>query len=77
MVTLSGERLTSRLRAQLLKAMLQQSVGWHDEEEHTTGSLTTILSTDADNVKNVSQLLCKYRMITVLFCRELEYKWGP
>ena len=53
MVTLSGERLTSRLRVQLFKAMLQQSVGWHDEEEHTTGSLTTILSNDADNVKNV------------------------
>ena len=53
MVNLSGERLTSRLRVELFKAMLQQSVGWHDEEEHTTGSLTTVLSNDADNVKKV------------------------
>ena len=52
-VTVSGERLTSRLRVQLFKAMLQQSVGWHDDEDHTTGSLTTILSTDADKVKYV------------------------
>ena len=52
-VTVSGERLTSRLRVQLFKAMLNQSVGWHDDEKNTTGSLTTILSTDADKVKNV------------------------
>ena len=59
-VTVSGERLTSRLRVQLFKAMLNQSVGWHDDEKNTTGSLTTILSTDADRVKNVrhSAIMC-------------------
>lgn len=53
-VIVSGERLISRLRVQLFGAMLYQSVGWHDDEKHTTGSLTTILSNDADKVKNVS-----------------------
>lgn len=50
----SGERLTTRLRVELFKALLNQTVGWYDDEEHTTGSLTTILTVDADNVKNVS-----------------------
>ena len=52
-VTLSGERLTTRLRVQLFKSLLQKDVGWYDEEEHTTGALTTILSVDANNVKKV------------------------
>ena len=53
---MSGERLTTRLRVQLFKTMLNQTIGWHDEKEHTTGSLATILSVDTNNVKNVSSL---------------------
>ena len=53
----SGERLATRLRVQLFRAFLHQTIGWYDDEEHTTGALTTTLTVDADNVKNVSQLL--------------------
>ena len=54
--SISGERLTTRLRVQLFKALVHQPVGWHDEEEHTTGSLTTMLYVDANNVKKVSYI---------------------
>ena len=53
-ITISGERLTTRLRVQLFKALVHQTVGWHDEEEHTTGSLTAMLYVDTNNVKKVS-----------------------
>ena len=53
-VTASGERLTTRLRVSAFKAMLHQTLGWHDEEENTTGSLSTLLSVDANSVKDVS-----------------------
>ena len=56
-VSASGERLTTRLRVQLFRAFLHQTIGWYDDEEHTTGALTTILSLYADKVKNVS---CHY-----------------
>ena len=51
---LSGERLTTRLRVQLFKAMLHSDVEWYDDEEHTTGSLNAMLYIDANNVKAVS-----------------------
>ena len=51
---LSGERLTTRLRVQLFKAMLHNDVEWYDDEEHTTGSLNAMLYIDANNVKAVS-----------------------
>ena len=53
-ITISGERLTTRLRVQLFKALVHQTVGWHDKEEHTTGSLTAMLYVDTNNVKKVS-----------------------
>ena len=53
-VTVSGERLTTRLRTQLFKSFLHQTVGWHDNEENATGSLTSLLFVDANHVKNVS-----------------------
>ena len=52
-VMLSGERLTTRLRVELFKALLKKEVGWFDEEEHTTGALNTILFVDTNNVKKV------------------------
>ena len=42
LVIVSGEKLTTRLRVQLFKSMMHQTVGWHDEEGHTTGSLAIL-----------------------------------
>ena len=64
---LSGERLTTRLRVQLFKAMLHNDVEWYDDEEHTTGSLNAMLYIDANNVKAVSLYQQQNHIVTV-FC---------
>ena len=63
-MTVSGERLTTRLRVQLFKSLLHKDVGWYDEEEHTTGALTALLSVDANNVKKVMTFCCIYLYVT-------------
>ena len=58
-VIVSGERLTTRLRVLTFKAMMQKNIAWFDKEENTTGSLSTMLSLDAKNVKAVSRAFLK------------------
>ena len=67
-VKLSGERLTTRLRVQLFKAMLHNDVEWYDDEEHTTGSLNAMLYIDTNNVKAVSLIITIIIIIMNLFC---------
>ena len=52
--SVSGENLTLRLRYQAFKAMMRQEMGWFDEEEHSTGALTSTLADDTRNVQGVS-----------------------
>ena len=56
-ISVSGERLTTHLRVQSFKGMLEKDISWFDEEENTTGSLSAMLSLDAKNVKAVSHSL--------------------
>ena len=53
--TVSGERLTARLRSDSFHAMLKQEIGWFDDERNSTGALVTRLSNDAAQVEGVSQ----------------------
>mmetsp|Transcript_840 Transcript_840/g.1660 ORF Transcript_840/g.1660 Transcript_840/m.1660 type:complete len:1377 (+) Transcript_840:236-4366(+) len=48
---LIGERMTTRVRAALFKALLQQDMAFYDDRENSVGSLTSRLSTDAALVK--------------------------
>ncbi|CAL8095668.1 unnamed protein product [Calicophoron daubneyi] len=50
----SGERLTRRVRAALFGAMLEQEVGWFDEEANQPGALTAKLATEASKLKEIS-----------------------
>ena len=52
--TVSGERLTTRLRGLTFKAILRQEIGWFDLESNSTGILTVRLSQDASRVQGVS-----------------------
>ena len=52
--SISGGRLTTRLRSRSFKAMLRQEMGWHDEERNSTGALTARLAEDARLVQGVS-----------------------
>lgn len=46
-----GERMTSRVRAELFQALLRQEIGYYDERKNSVGGLTSKLATDASVVK--------------------------
>jgi ATP-binding cassette subfamily B (MDR/TAP) protein 1 len=54
MFGLSGEKLTTRIRDQSFRAMLRQEVGWFDEDRNSVGQLTTSLSSNAQQLQNMS-----------------------
>ena len=55
-MTVSGERLTTRLRVKSFRAMMRRDIAWFDKEENTTGSLCALLFLHAKNVKAVGQV---------------------
>lgn len=52
--SVSGFRLTRRLRVKVFEKILRQPMGWFDVPEHSTGELTTMLEEDAEAVSNVT-----------------------
>uniref|UniRef100_A0A8B9SCY1 ABC-type xenobiotic transporter n=1 Tax=Apteryx owenii TaxID=8824 RepID=A0A8B9SCY1_APTOW len=50
----SGEILTMRLRSLSFRALLQQDVGWYDDQKNAIGVLLTRLATDASQVKGAT-----------------------
>nr|XP_013796795.1 PREDICTED: ATP-binding cassette sub-family B member 5 [Apteryx mantelli mantelli] len=50
----SGEILTMRLRSLSFRALLQQEVGWYDDQKNAIGVLLTRLATDASQVKGAT-----------------------
>uniref|UniRef100_A0A8C3CIA4 ABC-type xenobiotic transporter n=1 Tax=Cairina moschata TaxID=8855 RepID=A0A8C3CIA4_CAIMO len=50
----SGEILTMRLRSLSFRALLQQEIGWYDDQKNAVGILLTRLATDASQVKGIS-----------------------
>ncbi|NXU57527.1 MDR1 protein, partial [Turnix velox] len=50
----SGEILTMRLRSLSFRALLQQEIGWYDDQRNAVGILLTRLATDASQVKGAT-----------------------
>ncbi|XP_056190704.1 ATP-binding cassette sub-family B member 5 isoform X2 [Falco biarmicus] len=50
----AGEMLTMRLRSLSFRALLQQEVGWYDDQKNAVGVLLTRLATDASQVKGAT-----------------------
>ncbi|KAM1012290.1 hypothetical protein ACFX13_043169 [Malus domestica] len=50
--TLMGERLTTRIRLLMFKAILSNEVGWFDLDENNTGALTSTLAANATLVRS-------------------------
>ena len=46
-----GQRLGTRVRVRMMRALLRQEVGWYDDERNSSGVLTSKLSADALAVK--------------------------
>ena len=58
----SGSNLGKKLRKTAFSSMLERSMGWYDEAEHTTGELTTILSADVEAVESLTGLPLGFRL---------------
>ena len=52
--TISGERLTLRLRSETFHAILKQEIGWFDDQRNSTGALVTRLTNDTAQVAKAS-----------------------
>ncbi|KAL5340193.1 P-loop containing nucleoside triphosphate hydrolase protein [Aspergillus crustosus] len=50
----SAEKLIRRARSATFRVLLGQDISFFDEEENTTGSLTTVLATDIKNLAGIS-----------------------
>nr|XP_042899922.1 uncharacterized protein LOC107456703 [Parasteatoda tepidariorum] len=48
----AGEKLTKRLRTKTFINILRQDIGWFDDAKHSTGKISTRLSTDVPMVKS-------------------------
>ena len=62
-VKVSGERLTTRLRMETFRAIVQKDISWFDREENCSGNLIHFLSVDTKNVKEVSLNCLVYRVM--------------
>ncbi|KAJ1548484.1 GTPase-activating protein [Cladochytrium tenue] len=69
MFGLANEYLTERVRAKLFSAILQQEVAFFDDSLHSTGSLTSNLSTNAQKVQGAAgvTLGTVLQMVATLF----------
>ena len=54
---LSGEKLTKRLRTMVFTHLLKQEIGFFDEDDNSTGALTSRLATDATKVEGLTGAL--------------------
>ena len=54
MFSISGERLTERVRKEAFKAYLRQDVHFFDDPANSTGALSTRLSVEVAAIKGVS-----------------------
>ncbi|CAN0906199.1 ABC transporter B family member 13 [Linum grandiflorum] len=50
--TVMGERITTRVRLSMFKAILSNEIGWFDMEENNTGSLSSALAAEATLVRS-------------------------
>ena len=53
-LSVSGQRLTTRMRVLLFNSIIRRSMGWFDVPDHSTGELTARLGTDAEAVAGVT-----------------------
>ena len=60
--SVSGYRLTRRMRQSVFEAMVRRDMGWFDFPEHSTGDLITRLEADAEAVAKVTGWSLGYRV---------------
>ena len=58
----SGGNLGKKLRNVAFSSMLERSMGWYDNSEHSAGELTNILSADVEAVESLTGLPLGFRI---------------
>ena len=79
-LTVASENLTSRLRVKAFEAILNQEIGWFDEDANSVGVLCTRLSADASSVQGAtgSRISVVFQAIATLafsITVGLYYEW--
>lgn len=78
--SVSGFRLTRRMRVLAFDAIARHNISWFDFPEHSTGELTTRLEADSESVSKVTgwQLAYKVRILASMaagMAIALAYSW--
>ena len=76
---IAGEKLTDRLRRLTFKAMMRQEIGWFDQEKHSSGALTSRLSTEAPLVNGLlgTRLgLTVQNFVTIAACLGISFYYS-
>jgi len=60
--SVSGYRLSARLRSLVFEAIVRRSIGWFDVPEHSVGELTSRLESDAEEVAKITGWSLGYRI---------------
>lgn len=76
----TSEQLTTKIRIQGFRAMLEQEVGWYDLDENSSGALTTRLASDTALIQaNTSEMLNRTVVslftLGVAFAIAFYYSW--
>lgn len=76
-----GQRLATRLRVRMLRALLRQDIAFFDRPENASGALTSALAADATSVRGAVGDRCGH-LLTLLSCVVGSYaiafksRWG-
>ena len=54
MFSISGQRLTERVRIYMFNHMLKQEMGWFDQDKNNTGALCARLSNNAEAISGAT-----------------------
>jgi len=69
-----GERLTTRLRVDVFRALMRQNIGWFDDPKNGVGSLTSTLSTDTSLIHYTTGTLAfEFEVNSLELQSSLEY----
>ncbi|CAK9872650.1 unnamed protein product [Sphagnum jensenii] len=77
---LTGEHLTMRIRELMFQSILQQEVGWFDNEANNSNLLASRLATDATMVRaavgdRMSTILQNLALVITAFCIAFYLQW--
>eukprot|EP00834_Sanchytrium_tribonematis_P003809 NODE_161_length_14984_cov_0.487000.p1 type:complete len:823 gc:universal NODE_161_length_14984_cov_0.487000:6363-8831(+) len=78
--TISGEKLTCRIRENLFRAYLRQDIGYFDDPNHTSGALSANIAEEAERIKGLTGellgIICQF-LATVIFGLGIAFYYNP